>query len=384
MKKDVEVFIDEFGNTHLDVERDGTLSHFIYTSLIIEQDKREEAIALLADIQREFFQASPMKFSRIKRDDNGFEKRKRILRRLIKLDFIAYSLIIDKKKIDGDGLKYKSVFYKYFSRIFITEIAGRYGSYRITADKLGGSEFQKSLVDFIYRNGVSPDLFNQDRSYRLADDKSEEPLLQLADFISGCIGLAFCTSHAHDRGDELVNLLTGKLIVDFFPHEFANYLGRSFVSEHAVDREIAVIALESATKAMDQGMFSTETRELLRYLLLVYRTTPDRLVETHELVERVMRVNPNYSIEAARQSIQELRDGNVLVSSIQGKSGYKIPNNLNDIIGFYNRYLSSIVPMLRRVKISEKILKMESLNQVEVLSEENNLQVLAKLLEVMR
>ena len=91
----------------------------------------------------EFNQGQPLKSSSISRDDKGFGKRLKILRKLLELDFILYSLVVDKNKIESDGLKYKQSFYKYFSRISVGEIGERYGRYDITADKLVGTEFQR-------------------------------------------------------------------------------------------------------------------------------------------------------------------------------------------------------------------------------------------------
>ena len=384
MKKNVFVFIDEFGNTHLDLGKSGTFSHFIYTSIIIGQDKREEAEQMLAGIRKDFNQGSALKSSSISRDDRGFNKRLNILKRLLGLDFIVYALVVDKKKIDGDGLRYKQSFYKYFKRIFVDQIGERYDQYDITSDRLGGTEFQQSLEEYIRRISVQPDLFNQDRAYRLAEDRVEEPLVQLADFLSGCIGMIFCDSHAHERGHELLDLLEKRTFPDFFPNQRGNYLGGALIRDAATDREIAGIALDAAVKAIEGGGLSDDSTEVLKFLLLVFRVSPDRLVEKHDLVERVKRVSHGYTVEALRQSIQELRDAGVLISSIPGKSGYKIPNCENDVIGFYNRYLNSIIPMLRRVKVSEKILRMESLNQVDILTEENNLHTLSELLRVVR
>ena len=109
---------------------------------------------------------------------------------------------------------------------------------------------------------------------------------------------------------------------------------------------------------------------------------PDRLIETAELVEVVNRIDFKYKEQNLRQAIAHLRDNGVLVVSIEGRHGYKIPNKLADIYGFYNRYLNSIVPMLNRIKKSNEILKIKSVNDINVLELDDSLIKLKELLEV--
>ena len=45
----------------------------------------------------------------------------------------------------------------------------------------------------------------------------------------------------------------------------------------------------------------------------------------------------------------------------------KLPDGVEDIAGFYNRYLNSIVPMLNRINICNRKLMVNSVQEVDLL-----------------
>ncbi len=164
---EVNVYIDEFGNAHLNLSKAGTFSHFVYTAIVIKRENIQEAYKLRYEISKKFLQGHPIKSSSraLSNDDRGFQKRLNILQYLRSLDFIIFSLVIDKKKIDGDGLKYKDVFYKYFNKVFLKGFVKTYDSFEIYADKLGYPDFQRNLIQYVYDNAIQKDLFNPHRSW---------------------------------------------------------------------------------------------------------------------------------------------------------------------------------------------------------------------------
>lgn len=109
MKK-VYVFIDEFGNSHLDLSKSGTFSHFIYTAVAISEEDLEKANQLRDFISKKYFQSRPIKSSSIPNDEKGFKKRLEVLAEFKKLNFLIFSLVVNKSKSKSDGLSQKNHF----------------------------------------------------------------------------------------------------------------------------------------------------------------------------------------------------------------------------------------------------------------------------------
>ena len=116
--------------------------------------------------------------------------------------------------------------------------------------------------------------------------------------------------------------------------------------------------------------------------MLIYKTDPYRLSESYELVNVLKRVNPKSSIEHLRELISNLRYKGIIIVSIEGKYGYKIPNKKNDLIGFYNRYLKSIIPMLTKMSIANNQIRKEFFD-IDIFSENDNLDLIQKFINVM-
>ena len=350
-----------------------TASHFVYTALVLDQGRAAEAEAVWARL-RSFYDAR----------EPDPEQQLNLLHELQSLHFTVFSLVVDRRKLEHEGLKVREVFYKYFSKTFLRKITDGAVAFTIYAGKRGWPEFRRSLHSFIQEKVVQPDMFQQDRQFLLLDENRQEPLQQLAAFLSDCIGQIYCTSHASAQADQLYKQLHGHLFVDFFPSEKTDYYGQLTEQDQELNGYVARIALQQALRVLKvrKGAVSDEAKELLSYLLLMHRSAPDRLVKKHELLERLQLLFPQYTEQQLRQSIQSLRDAGALIASIQGKQGYKIPNKVEDIIGFYNRYLNSIVPMLHRIAICNRKLKTNSQNQVDLLGGEHNLQLLKELIKV--
>ena len=61
-----------------------------------------------------------------------------------------------------------------------------------------------------------------------------------------------------------------------------------------------------------------------------------------------------------------LRDKGVIISGSSAKKGYKIPSNTNELYDFINHGTSIIIPMLERLKKCRDIIKLGTLNQVDL------------------
>lgn len=382
MKEKVYIYFDEFGNAHPDIEKKGSFSHFVYTAILIRESNLADARKMRELISKKYFQGSDIKSNNIKNNDKGFNKRLNILDELKSLNFLVYSFVINKSELKGDGLKYKRTFIKYFQKIFIKKLVDQYSSFEIFADELGHPEFKKSLKEFIDKYAIQRDLFNPDRYYHLVDDFKDEKLVQLADFLSGCVGKIYCISHLHPQSYTLFDKLNDRIFVDFFPFQKLYFYANLPDNHEQIDRDIAMISLGLVQKYLetDWRINPYHSEEVLKHLLLNYKVAPDRMVDTHELVSVIQQIDYKYTEQSLRLAIAHLRDKGLIIVSIQGRYGYKIPNRLDDIYGFFNRYMNSIIPMIKRVDSSNEILKLKSVNEINLMETDDSLRVMRNLI----
>lgn len=384
MAESVHIFIDESGNAHLDLSKEKTPSHFVYTAVIIKDDNLPVAKELRNHISQKLNKGAPLKSSKLGNDDKGFEKRLKYLSEFLKLEFIIVCLVVDKSMLDDKkgGLRFHDIFIKFFNKIFLTPVLQNYESVNIYADAHGWPEFQESLRTYINKKVFSPTLFEKQRryTYSIVEDKIEEPLIQYADVIAGSLGKIYCSTFLDPRADQIFDILHNRLIVDFFPYEKLNYFIPIYNDFGVYDEVISKISLEGAlNKIEDKGKLSDDAIIVLKYLILIYKTSPRRMVEVGELIQRMRFYYPNFTKQNLRTCIQNLRDEGVLIASIQGKKGYKIPSSAKDILGFYNRYLNSIVPMIDRIEKCDRKLK---LNDIDLISENPDFSIIPFLLKL--
>lgn len=372
------IYFDEFGNPFLDTETKlGTPSHFIYTAVVINESNLEKAKAIRKELSDKYRQGSPLKSNKIKTID-----RLKMITEFKKMDFGIFSLVVDKRKIDNEYLEDKTVFYKFFQRLFLTQFVQRYDEFEIYFDNIGEENFRQSLRSYIARKVFQPTLFNPNRIYKIADDKFEEPLIQIADFFSGCVGKIFCVSHKDSEAEQIFERINDRLFVDFYPYITSNYLGTYSNEITESDEKIGKICTKIVLEYLDNENVSIEETELLKHLLLIYKTDPNRLSETYELVNILKRVNPQITVEHLRELISKMRFKGLIIVSIEGKYGYKIPNKKDDLIGFYNRYLKSIIPMLTKMRISNDQIKKEYF-EIDIFKENENLELIQSFITAM-
>lgn len=370
------IYIDEFGNTHLDLSKKGTFSHFVYASVIIDKSDTQKAEDLRKKLCRNFRLGPDLKSSNIK--EAQFSKRLDILTELVAgLDFKIDILVINKAKLTGPGLKHKRVFYKYFQSLFVNKYNQKFESFSIFADKVG-EDFKKELTTYVLRKGIQKDLFNQERSFALADDKNEK-LIQLADFICGCAGKIFCTSHSHDRAKELFNLIHTRSSIEYFPFESSSILEVEPSTE--IDTQIRKMNLAVIKKYYEKKQStSREKSRLLEYLRFQAEINPERLVPTSELLYYMNNYYPKFSSEKVRTLIRDLRYDGLFIVSHSGKSGYKLANSYNDIYEHFKHFLKYVVPMLQKIKILNSTISDNSFNKINPIEKDPQLVQLSKLL----
>lgn len=375
------MLMDEFGNAHLDLSKEGTFSHFIYCGMILPASARGQAQAVREQLSRNHFFGQAIKSSKL--GPKMFDRRLAALKELLAgLDFTLDVLVIDKSKLDqAEGLKYKSVFYKYFQHLFVTKYNQRYKAFEITADQVG-EQFRHELQHYVRTQGVQADLFNPDRAFYLREDLVEQPLLQIADFLCGCTGKIFCASHAEERAQELFTLLHARMSVSYFPYTPKITLGST--PDQELDRQIAEVTLSLVGdfyRTHAERPASSEYLRLLDYLLLYNRMEPTRLVSTYEIVKYLGQFFTDMIEERVRLIVRNLRYEGLFIVSHSGKSGYKVAANYYDIEEYFKHFSKYVVPMLQKIKILNETISANTFNAINPLEKDASFAQLKGLLQ---
>jgi hypothetical protein len=373
----VYIFGDEFGTSTLKSNDVKNITHFVYAAIVVKESQLHNARKVRDDISKKFFKGNILK-SNSKILNKKKETRLEVLDYLIKnLNFIVYLLVIDKTKLDKEegGLRFKKVFYKYFQKIFISQINNNFSDFEIHMDNLINDEYQIELKNYIAQN-YQDNFFEK---YHISDDK-DEPLIQLADIIVGSYGRVFNTAFITDNSEDIFNKLkpvTGN--VSFFPYKEDNKI---FVSneEKKVDVEIYNIVRNDAL-----DIFENENdiiiKSVIEYLLWYQKVMPFRYAQTYEITNALKHnTGKEVSVENLRIIIKNLRFKGIIVVSSSSKSGYKLAVNKSDVHIYFSHYLNYILPMLKKVEIANSIFMNKTVGDFIPLEEMNELKNLVETL----
>ncbi|TGE25052.1 DUF3800 domain-containing protein [Hymenobacter aquaticus] len=378
--QNANIYIDEFGNTALNIEKPGTFSHFVYCSIIINSNDKLKAEELRKKITKDHNLGNDIKSKNI--SEKLFDRRLRILSQLVEnLDFTIDVLVVDKSKLaEAQGLKHKRVFYKYFQNFFVKKYNDKYESFSIWADKVG-EDFQFELEAYIRNNSISPSLFHQDRFFFISDDIGKEKLIQFADILCGSIGKIFCTSHTHARAQEIFDILHTRMSVDFFPYQSTDDEIQLF-KHSELDPQISEITLRIAKEHLSSARRKDNPEEarMLEYLILNHRVNPNRLIPTYDITNYLSNFSSNASDERTRNIARSLRYEGVFVISHSGKSGYKLANSYTDITQQFEHYLKYVIPMLKKIKILNSSIAEQTFNTINILEKDKAFQELRQML----
>ena len=378
-----KIFIDEFGNSHLSLTKQGTFSHFVYTSVIFPESEIEKARALRKEICLKFRLGKDIKSNNLG-DKKYFQRRLNILQFLIEnLDFTIDVLVVDKSKLDKDegGLRFKKVFYKYFQKVLIKKYNQIYNSYDIYLDKLGFDSFRKELVHFIENNATQRDLFNPDRTFQLSDDKTGEKLVQYADIIAGSLGRLFCLSHYNSESDKIYEILHTRMSVSYYPYLKVN--NNEAKQTKLLSKEISLLNLESLKNYLETSQNSEDAlkRRLLEYLYTNSKIDSERLVPSFELINFLKNFSKTITEDKLRLLIRDLRYEGLFIISHSGKPGYKLASNYSDIEQHFSHFMKYIIPMLNKIKVLNQNISQLSFNKINPLEKDNQFERIKKLIE---
>jgi hypothetical protein len=366
------VYIDECGNFGTDLTKEGNSSHFIITAIVVEEYDVEKLKQAIKIIQEKYFPNGEIKSSRI--SNKNHYRRLTILKEIADLKFNIIILVVDKHKIkfDSTGLKYKKTYYKYLNRLLYKELKLLYPNLIVKADNHGDDKFMNEFGKYV-NSKESISLFDK-FLFEFADSK-EEPLIQLADFISGTISYGFENDKICNEYKEFYELIKSKILVlRQWPTTYENYMQNlEVVDIGKYDKKIAEHCIRAATKYIKEHDNSKDPIEndrihILQLLLnQIYAYDPDTYVFSNELIELLNKTKKEKYDKRLfmNQIIAHLRDNNVIISS--SSNGYKIPVSEKELYSYTNKTLGQVIPQLERLNSARQRIKAITENQLDIL-----------------
>lgn len=349
-------YLNEWGNNSLDFSKKEsvgqlTSTHFIIAAVITETGTSAQALSILEAVRQRYFNGKNIDSNVI---DNDHIKRKQILEDLDEIDFKIFALIVDKRQLIGQGLRFKGSFFKFMHGLADREISGLFPDLEMVTSQPGDESFMKGFISYVQQNHVS-NLFNE--STFGFTGVQNNLLVQTAGFIAGSLARCFDVTVLTDQRTEFIEVLKRKLLtIKFWPDAFEQNLANLPEPGPSYDPLLAELSVKLANgflsrKSSDRAQQSIDQVSCLGYLLFHFRhINPTRYITSFELMEHVgARRGKNVSLHYFQTKvIAPLRDAGVLVAS--SSRGYKLPASQQDLYDFVNHSNTIIEPMLSRVK----------------------------------
>lgn len=366
----IYAFTDEYGAFGWDFSKENVSTHFIITSIIVEDRNVEIMRSEIEKIRRKHFQTGEIKSSKIGKDH---KRRLRIINDIMNLPFSIFPVVIDKRDCQNmNGLRYKQSFYKFMNNILHKELRRAFSNLYIVADEIGGSGYMKSFIKYVDAHQELPDLFgNTEFSFIQSNN---DVLVQLADFISGTLSFVYDDKRKSFENPNYLKILQKKIIsIKIYPQKFETYLINNCAIAEEYDETIARLCFKQAAMFIEENR-SKETDEeinaqviVLDYLLFRFMNNDTRgYIPTKELKTQLAYMGfKDISTSTFRlRIICKLRDAGVIIAS--SPKGYKIPSKESELYDFINHGASVVLPMLDRLKKCRDLVKLATKNELDL------------------
>lgn len=353
-------FIDEFGTNSIAFDKKDVSTHFIITCILINKSKEIRIKEEIDKIRQSNFQQSEIKSSNVGNDDG---RRLKILSEIVQSDFQILALVVDKRKLEGEGFGFKPSFYKFLNGLIYNDLYKVFSDVDVIMDEFGHEKFMNSFITYI-RKTHPPNLFSQLNEISFENSKSNV-LIQLADFVSGTLARVYDETKKSPLGDNFLKVIRKKIgAIKFFPQSYDRFVYDYSPSDRRIDPQIDELAQRRAfdfIKRFDSD--SDETRKLqvrTLKLLRLYRQTIgfSRYITTKEILEHLNygRTEKITEYFFRINIIAKLRDKDVLIASSQ--NGYKLPVSMADLYDFINHGSTVVIPMLNRMSKCVEMIKL--------------------------
>lgn len=369
--KNIIAFADESGNNSFEFASQGT--HFIVASVILKKEKLAQTEQYIEEIRKRHFQTGEIK-SRKVGDQHG--RRLKILQELVQADFSIYAVVVNKRKLVGEGFKYKPSFYKFLNGLVYKELFKTFPELDLAVDEHGENDFMRQFKSYVQRHH-QPNLFSGS-DFRFSGS-AESVMIQLADFIAGTLGRCFDEVRLSPESKAFLQVLEAKITsLNFFPYD-KQHLLQEAQQEEGFHEDIAQIGVDSAIHFIDHKKVVTQEDadqvNCVKLILLYFNTYgTKKYIPTKQLIQhlQVGREEMLSEHNFRTKVMGKIRDAGVLVvsSSAGEHKGYKLPASLQDLYKFVGHGNSVIMPMLHRIQVFRDKIKLATLNEVDIVDKE--------------
>ncbi|MBE8970799.1 DUF3800 domain-containing protein [Nostocales cyanobacterium LEGE 12452] len=347
-------FLSEWGNDTLDFSKRGAevpTTHFIITAIIVEKEDIVPIKRVLQAVRDRHFSGAAID-SEI--TGNNHAKRKEVLEDMDEAPFKVFSVIVDKRQLIGEGLRYKGSFYKFLHSLADRELFRLLPNLELVSSELGDNTFMTGFVKYIEQNHI-PNLFSESTFGFVGFENND--LVQAATYIAGTLARCYDETVITDQRGEFIELLRRKLLsIQFFPDSFGNSPATAPATGQDYNETLATLSVNLANDFLHRKSLSPVPQvkdqvSCLGYLLFHFRhINPTRYITSFELIEHIKaRTGKKVSLHYFQTKvIAQLRDAGVLIAS--SSRGYKLPASQADLYDFVNHSNTIVAPMLSRVK----------------------------------
>ena len=372
----VYAFTDECGAFGWDLDNPNVATHFIITSVIVEESELDSVRSKAEEIRKKFFQKSEIKSSTIKRKSQ--DRRKAILSELLKLDINIFPVVIDKRKLtESVGLKYKETFYKFTNNFVHQELRRAFSNLTVVADEYGSNDYMESFSKYFEAHSEPRNLLGE--SEMIFENSKGEVLVQVADFFSGTLSFVFDEHKITDDIPPYLDMIRPKMsYVRLYPKTYEtflyNYHNTAMTADY--DEDVAVFCFKQAALFLDKHKNDDDYDiriqcSVLEYLLFRFMNNSSRkYISTKELQNQLVKIgNKKMSSDTFRlKVIGKLRDSQVIIAS--SAKGYKIPSSESELYDFANHASQVVIPMLNRLKICRDSIKLATDGKLDILEKD--------------
>ncbi|QQR78902.1 MAG: DUF3800 domain-containing protein [Candidatus Moraniibacteriota bacterium] len=177
------VFIDESGDTGLDIARGATR---YFSMVLVAFEDREEAqlcderIALL---RHELGKPPGFEFHF---HENSDRIREAFFKAVLPYGFFYYGIVINKGKLFGEGFHNKESFYKYACGLLFENAKDKLENATVIIDESGRQLFKYQLANYLKRRMNAESVTTRIKKVRMQDSHRNN-LVQLADMVAGAV-----------------------------------------------------------------------------------------------------------------------------------------------------------------------------------------------------
>ena len=286
------------------------------------------------------------------------------------MDISVYAVIVDKRKLSGEGFNYKKSFYKFLNNLLYKELFRTYPRLDLYVDEHGGNDFMREFKKYVEKHHLRTLFSGSD--FSIQNSKLSE-FIQLADFVAGSLGYIFDETKQSEHSEEFQRILSPIIAsLNYFPRELSFREFQETNIDDIFDRRIAELCFLRIQNFLDResgkDQKKTDQINFLKLLLWLQRANPrNRFITTNEILSHLNQ-NRHEKIQEEyfrAKVIGNLRDNGVLIAS--GRQGYKIPTTAKDLDSFVNHGKRIILPMLNRINEARQAIKLATENEFDLL-----------------